>query len=275
MPDRNPFTRAPWRAAVATLASAALLVVGCGGDEEADGPAAPMDPYDLIQAAAAERWEQKAVEIRLRASGEGSYTYAGALEPQRGRFKVEPGEQSPAEEGFGAAETVIGLTGEGSEGTVAVVESPGPPFEKGGLDGPCWFNPHSTVGGGMGTISVEEAARVSGAIVESLAEGEIDTVEPGGGGRYDVRLAESAAFPRDDFKDRPERVWGSRRLLGSPFNRTEVIIEDGRLTQVVLRIQRYNQPYSREAIRNVRLVTKLGSPTERLDLEPPPCQAIE
>jgi hypothetical protein len=271
------------RSVPATVGLLGMLAVtgGCGGNDEAvdarsgrDAPAA-----GVIAEAAAATFSEPTLALSLSvASKGGSYVATGLVEPEDGRFRVQS-EQVRSRHEF-VPPAVIGLGGEGFEKTVAeggerLVEG----FPGNGQR--CWFNPHAPVGSFLGTASVEESVRVTGAVLESLRD-EVEQAEGSGGSRYAVELQPSASRPRDDFRDRPERVWGDRRLLESLERPVEVgLAPDGeRVESIALELRDY-RVYDAEArvdmpnIDSVRIEAKLVSTDRRLVIDPPRCQALE
>ena len=208
------------------------------------------------------------------ASAGGRYETVGLIEPGDGRFRVEVGAVSPPNEY--APEHVIGLGGEGFENTVAE----GPLLENGSKR--CWFNPHSPVGSFLGTASVEESVRLTGAVIESLGD-EVRSVEAADGA-YAVNLDDSATHPRDDFRDSEARVWGDRNLLAKLAGPIEVVLSpgEGTLDEIAVELRDY-EPYEVELAGDGRTgpvpkvtITATLSPTdEKLVVNPPECQAIE
>lgn len=257
-----------------------LLLVGCGGEDEAD-PA--VDPLEAVRDAAEKSNKESTLKLNLSAESVGAgFTASGLLEPTDGRFRVEvepdrsKGELSP----FEFPPIVIGLDGEGIEATVAE-------FRNGFFPGPyrddrCWFNPHGPVGSTGETISVEEATRLSGAILESLSSESIaaERVESTDDGeRYEVDLSPSASRPRDDFEMTKRRVWGDRYLLDDLAGPIEVRLSAaGTLAGIAYTLGDY-RPYETYRVGRKPGPANVGvslAPTDReIELNKPRCQAIE
>ena len=248
------------------VAAVALALSGCA---EKDEPAPPPAPASQVVAeAAAATFAERTTALTLRvSSGRARYDAEGPIDLGGGRFLVNLGEIS-SEDDF-RVETVIGLDGEGFENTVQ--ETTEPPFTL-GEGRRCWFNPHSPVGSFLGTASVEESVRLVGAIVESL-QGEIEAATLRGSA-YAVRLRPSAGRPRDDFRERPSRVWGDRALFAQLRGPILVGVDDGRVDRIALRLRDY-QPYVGKPIARVSIAAELAPTDQRLESERPSCQAIE
>jgi hypothetical protein len=247
---------------------------GCGCGESADRPSGRDAPAaDVVAEAAAATFSEPTLELSLSVESKGgSYVATGLVEPEDGRFRVEL-EQVTRRSKL-APDAVIGLEGTGFESTVAEG------LDQGFPDGRrCWLNPHAPVGSFLGTASVEESARVTGAVLESLRH-EIKQAERGP--RYTVDLQRSAAYPRDTFRNRSERVWGGRRLLGSLERPVEVGLTPGgeQVESIALeprdyRVYHLDRPADKPKIDSVRIEAKLVPTDRRLVIDPPQCQAIE
>ncbi|AWK71772.1 hypothetical protein CBI38_09380 [Rhodococcus oxybenzonivorans] len=198
----------------------------------------------------------------------------GLIALSEGRFRFEVGEtQPPAEIEVG---TVIGLGGEGAENTVS--ETVGGSIGAAGQR--CWMNPHAPVGYFTDTISVEEALRVTGAVVESL-RGEIKQarmIDPALD-TFEVELMPSATQPEDEFVDRPDRVWGDRWILGRLGGPIAVeLTGEGALRSLEFEFGPY-EPYSlfgqQHSVDHVSISARFAPADTALELDPPACQAIE
>lgn len=256
----------------------AVLLAGCGGG---DDPVEIADPRSAVRDSAAETLASPTSELGLVTSTDGGGTIEadGLVALSRGQFEVDVQATDPDSDYL---DGVIGTNGEGFERTFAVNRE-GLPKSKvlPGIPGPCWFNPHAPVGSFLGTISVEESARLAGAVVESLAGDEIASVTPGDGGdEFLVRLKRSAGQAREDLGGAVRRVWGARELLedlGGPIQVT--VGEDGTLSALEIEVESYR---TFETIAPPADVVDEGSievrlaPTDRsLEISKPRCQAME
>ena len=151
-----------------------------------------------------------------------------------------------------------------------------------GIPGPCWFNPQAPVGSFLGTISVEESARVAGAVVESLAGDEIARVTPAGDDATEflVQLKQSASKSREELDGAVRRVWGARELLedlGAPIQIT--VGEDGTLSELEIEVKSYRAFETITPPENVvdegSIEVRLAPTDEGLQINKPRCQAIE
>lgn len=264
---------------------AALLLIGGDAGSSGDGGSEPAeDPRGVVQDAGAETFSEDTLEVILRAETfDGiAWSASGLVEPGDGRFRLTLEETPPG--GLGVSK-VIGLDGEGFEGTVAAMPDN---FLGGRRDfGRCWFNPHSPVGSFDRSISVEESMRVTGSVLESL-KAETATARSADGEGFEVRLKSSASKPRNDFDDKPRRVWGDRKLLDRVSRPIEVRTTDGgQVAGLTIPLTDY-KPYKffndrmvqgnappDPAVPQVALEATF-SPTDRgLELNPPNCQAME
>jgi hypothetical protein len=265
------------RARVLALALACLGLfagAGCGDDPAQTEPsddASPTDPLAAVSEAGAQTFAEPTLALDLKVASPGArYEASGLIEPGEGRFRVELGEiTSPSDY---RPRIVIGLDGEGNETTVE--ETTGRPFAEG--EERCWFNPHAPVGSFLGTASVEESVRLTGAVLESLGE-EVRSAVPAAGDAYEVVLDQSATRPRDDFRESKERVWGDRNLLGQLAGPIEIALSaQGAVSRIALELRDY-EPYEmiRPPIRRVTIEATLAPTDEELVLDPPECQALE
>jgi hypothetical protein len=250
--------------------------LGCGDSSAPGNEAQRADPTAAVSRAGKKTFREATLSLTLRvASAGGRYEAAGLIEPGDGRFRVQVGAVSPPN--AYAPEHVVGLEGEGVENTVAEIAQ-GP---LGNGSERCWFNPHAPVGGFLGTASVEESARVTGAVLESLGN-EVRSVEPADG-PYEVVLDESATRPRDDFHDTEKRVWGDRNLLAQLAGPIEVALSPaGTVDEIAVELRDY-EPYEvgfagderTGPIPKVTIAATLAPTDEKLVVDPPECQAIE
>lgn len=276
------------RLSLVVLAIAAALagfaLAGCGDDEATtaappSSPPPPANPTSAVSQAAVSTFEQPALKLSLEAGSPAldslarSYSVRGLIEPSAGRFRVEPGHVSGDTRWL--PDAVVGIGGEGYENTVEETS--------GGFGaGPgelCWFNPHAPAGGGFAeTITMEEAVRVTGSVLESL-RAEVKSAD-GAEGVYRVVLEPSASEPRDDFRDSDRRVWGDRVLLERLDGPIVVTISPaGEVERIKFEIRDYRPYYRPEGQdRTIPLTTidaKLSPTSEELKLDPPQCQALE
>jgi hypothetical protein len=266
------------RTGLASLAAATASVavaggLGCGDSSAPANEAQRADPLAAVSRAGTKTFREATLSLTLHvASAAGRYEAVGVIEPGDGRFRVEVGAVSPPSEH--APEHVIGLGGEGFENTVAEG-----PLNNGSKR--CWFNPHSPVGSFLGTASVEESVRLTGAVIESLGD-EVRSVEAADGA-YAVNLDDSATRPRDDFHDTEERVWGDRDLLTQVPGPIEVALSPGGMVdEIVVELRDY-EPYEVELagdertgpVPKVTITATLAPTGEKLVVDPPECQAIE
>lgn len=270
------------RATTSTLIAAIALAIGGCSEQERPGPDAPApDPPAAVEDAGRSTFSENALAVRLRASSPGGgYVVAGLIEPGSGRSRVE---RESSDRGLEIPPIVIGLDGEGFEKTVSVSREG---FGH-GQPGPCWFNPHAPVGTSYPpkTISVEEATRLLGSILESLdretasakvAPGDVDRGPPYA---YEVRLTKSASMPRDDFHETKRRVWGDRGLLAQLAGPITVEVGDaGTVEGIALELSDY-EPYafsrSKPKIESVSIRAELSPSDDDLEIKEPSCQAIE
>jgi hypothetical protein len=250
--------------------------LGCGDSSAPANEAQRADPLAAVSRAGTKTFREATLSLTLHvASASGRYEAVGLIEPGDGRFRVEVGAVSPPNEY--APEHVIGLGGEGFENTVA--EQGHGPLGNGSKR--CWFNPHSPVGSFLGTASVEESVRLTGAVIESLGD-EVRSVEAADGA-YAVNLDDSATRPRDDFHDTEERVWGDRDLLTQVPGPIEVALSPGgTVDEIVVELRDY-EPYPpirprgerTGPVPKVTVEATLAPTGEKLVVDPPECQAIE
>jgi hypothetical protein len=256
---------------VRTIVPASVLLLamslpGCGGE-------ATEDPATVVARAARVTFDRAPRTLSLEvASPNARWTGSGPIEPARGQFRV--GVEAHRGVLIGPPhQTVVGTSGEGYETTFAEY--------RGGFINPrsrerCWFNPHLPVGASQETLSVEESARVTGSVLESLRS-EIKEATTGGAGQYDVTLLPSATRPRDDFHDAERRVWGDRELLTMLDGPIRVSVGDGAIRSLDLRLGDY-RPESlvrRSSPLPVSIRATFSSGPPALDLNPPRCQALE
>jgi hypothetical protein len=247
--------------------------LGCGDSSAPANDAQRADPLAAVSRAGTKTFREATLSLTLHvASAGGRYEAAGLIEPGDGRFRVEVGAVSPPNEY--APEHVIGLGGEGFENTVAEG-----PLDNGSKR--CWFNPHSPVGSLLGTASVEESMRLTGAVLESLGN-EVRSVEAADGA-YGAVLDDSATRPPDDFRDTEERIWGDRNLLAQLRRPIEVALSPaGTVEEITVELRDY-EPYEVELagderagpIPKVTIAATLAPTNEKLVVDPPECQAIE
>jgi hypothetical protein len=263
------------------LALAGFAIVagtGCSDDSaqtEPPGDALPADPLAAVSQAGAGTFAEPTLSLDLEVASRGArYEASGLIEPGEGRFRVELGEIfSPSDY---RPRIVIGLDGEGYESTVE--ETTGGPFGDGGER--CWFNPHAPVGSFLGTASVEESVRLTGAVLESLSE-EVRSATSTADNAYEVALDPSAARPRDDFRESKERVWGDRNLLGQLAGPIETALSaQGAVARIALELRDYEVPRGlirprRGRIGRVTIEATLAPTDEELVLDAPECQALE
>lgn len=232
------------------------------------------DAAELVQAAASQTSRgAESIELRASSPGGGGYTSAGLIELRGGRFAVD---LTAPDAGAGRApDGAVGVDGEGFENTVAVLEEGFTPS----MDGPCWLNPHAPVGSGLGTVSVEESMRLTGAIAESIEAGELRSVEVRRNGAFAVVLAASATRPRGAFKETERRIWGARerlRKLAAPVRVT--LSGDGDLERIEFRFEPFRErafDVKGRAIGEARVDVSLTPSDVPLKLDEPECQAIE
>jgi hypothetical protein len=255
-------------------ALAATVLAACGGTgSETDPPAA-----ELVREAAVETMREPVAAITLISTGSGSYEYQGLMALSKGQFRVGLVDAEGTTPGFDAPKAVIGTDGEGYESTSAVLGRHTRALP-GAQRGPCWFNPHAPVGSLLGTLSVEEAARLSGSVVESLGAGEIVSAGQAVNGEFSVELKSSASQPRNDFDDSKRRIWGDRKLLASVERPVVVRIANGRVSAIEVQIEGYeDEEFGRTELTPQRAVTLVASfePTDDpLELHEPRCHAIQ
>jgi len=259
-------------AAVAVAASVGST--GCGGD---DDPAAAQsaDPMESVSTAGIRAMEQKVALLDLHVeSGRASYDAEGPIELGKGRFKVELSDVTAQNEDPSGPKVVIGTDGEGFENTFEETHGL---FETQNQKERCWFNPHAPVGSFQGTASVEEAVRLTSAVVESL-EDETLSAKPTGDS-FDVELKPSAGEPHSDFRETERRIWGDRALLDRLNGPIEVgLSNDGSLERVALELRDY-RPYSglrkRNEIGRVSIEANYLSSGAKPSIDPPTCMALE
>jgi hypothetical protein len=142
------------------------------------------------------------------------------------------------------------------------------------------MNPQAPVCYFTDTISVEEALRVTGAVVESL-RGEIKQVrmiDPALD-TFEVELTPSATQPEDEFVDTPDRVWGDRWILGRLGGPIAVeLTSEGALRSLDFEFGPY-EPYpllgQQHSVDHVSISARFAPADTTLALDPPACQAIE
>ncbi|HYU60688.1 MAG TPA: hypothetical protein VEK39_08005 [Solirubrobacterales bacterium] len=258
-------------AALAVVLATLLAASGCGGGS-GEGSS---DPVDVVSHAGEQTASMPTLRLILSASsGQGSYEARGLIEPHNGRFRVQLDEFS-APTSY-APHAVVGLEGEGFETTFE--ERVGEPFgDKGQV---CWLNLHAPAGSALGTVSVEEGVRVTGAVLESLAD-EVDSAVLADGDAYNVTLSSSAAQPHNAFHGGEERVWGDRELLGQLDGPIEITLSpEGTVNSIGLELADY-QPYGgfgrpeSDLIPHVTVEATLAPTDERLRIDRPNCQAME
>lgn len=252
----------------------AAMTVGCS-DDTPTPPGGGLAPESFVGAAANDAFSAEVLTLSVGAeSTDARWAGEGLIALSEGRFRFEVGEtQPPAEIEVG---TVIGLGGEGAENTVS--ETVGGSIGVAGQR--CWMNPHAPVGYFTDTISVEEALRVTGAVVESL-RGEIKQarmIDPALD-TFEVELMPSATQPEDEFVDRPDRVWGDRWILGRLGGPIAVeLTGEGALRSLEFEFGPY-EPYSlfgqQHSVDHVSISARFAPADTALELDPPACQAIE
>jgi hypothetical protein len=257
-----------------TLASVGLASSGCDDDESAQPSDRSADPAAAVSEAGAETFGAQTLSVHLLvASNGGRYEAGGLLEPRKGRFRVDLDEVSSTAENR-PPRTVVGLDGEGYETTVE--ETRGLPFGSRQNGKHCWFNPHAPVGSFLGTASVEESVRLTGAVLESLGE-EIRFARDAGDS-YSVTLQASVTRPRHDFDETERRVWGDRNLLHRLAKPIDVVLSpEGGSAEIALELRDYEPyvPFKRDPSLDVTIDATLTPTDEELAIDPPRCQVIE
>jgi hypothetical protein len=248
-----------------------LVIAACG---VRSGTVAPQrtdpPPGDAVAAAAERTFAEPVVSLDIPVEGdEDPWTGTGMIDLSRGRFRVTAEDERDEV-------TVVGLSGEGFEGTFQ--ETVGGPF--GGETETCWMNPHAPVGFYADPISVEEAVRLVGAVVESLRT-ELASATEVGPGVFAVELERSAAVPADDFRDGDRRIWGDRRLLDELAAPIQVELADRRIAGVSIHLDykpessSWVEATTDDRRREVTIRAALAPSDDELEVEPPNCQAIE
>lgn len=251
----------------------ASMIVGCSVDEARTPPGGEVTPESRIGGAANEAFAAEVLTLSVEAtSADARWAGEGLVALPDGRFRFEVGEAQPhAKFEIG---TVVGLGGEGTESTVS--ETGG--GSTGSAGQRCWMNPHAPVGYFTDTISVEEALRVTGAVVESLRD-EIKQVQVRTTGTFEVELKDSAALPEGEFVDTPDRVWGDRWILGRLDGPIEIeLVDGGALRSLEFKFGPYD-PYSlfgeQHSIDRVTINARFAPADAEIVLDPPACQSIE
>ncbi len=268
--------------ALALALGAMLVLAGCGEEGRSTPAGRPPDPLAEVEQAGRSTFAQEILTIRIEASSpHGSFAGSGRIEPRRGRSRFVVEESEPELVG---GSTILGVDGEGYETTFS--ESRSTLFEEGvnhHSGRPCWFNPHAPAGYSAETISVEEATRVLGSIMESLPR-ETRSAKPATGRAghepqdvYDVRLAGSASKPRNDFEETKRRVWGDRALLDKLAGPLRIEIgEAGTIDAIELELEDYRSGgYPSRRVKSVRIRAELDPGGSPLRLKAPNCLAME
>ena len=259
------------RVLIFVLAGLAVATgVGCNDDSpESESESSAADPLTAVSEAGTQTFARPVLSLSLRVtSPRAHYEASGLIEPKQGRFRVELRDVSSPRANV-APDVVIGANGEGYEETFE--ETTEKPFSQGGER--CWFNPHSPVGSFLGTASVEESVRLTGAVLESLGE-EVRTAAPDAGDAYEITLDPSATHPRNDFHESKRRVWGDRNLLRQLEGSIEVVLSGpDTVAEIAFGLRDY-EPYVRETIPRVRIEATLAPTDEELVIDPPTCQAL-
>jgi hypothetical protein len=267
------------RTTIAGALAATATFAGCSCSEQTDSRSPPgsteTDPRATVARAARSTLSEPTSELTLRVrGGDAPWTGSGLIELAEGRFRIDATPRSGPRPVDRKEITVVGLGGEGYENTV--LETVGGLFARSTEGRRCWFNPHSPVGFFADEISVEEAVRVTGAIVESL-RGEVRRAARAGGG-FAVVLQGSAVRPRDDFRDRPQRIWGDRKLIADLIGPIVVEVDGTRIAAVSFAL-RYRPPRDEvpidRSVRRVAVDAGLKPTNAGLAIDPPACQAIE
>lgn len=260
------------------MAAVAIALGGCGDDGHSSASHPDLSPLSEVERAGRVTFGEDVLTLRLLASSPGGdYVASGLIEPRGGRFRVEIGTHHT---GAYMPSTVIGLDGEGFEGTVAESLQA---FD--GRPRRCWSNPHAPVGSSPETISVEQATRLLGAVLESLgSETESAKSATGEEGQqlpdtYEIQLASSASVPRDDFKDSKKRLWGDRALLTDLAEPLTITVGGGGTIDAIgIELGSY-RPFGvfrrSHPVKSVSIRAELGQSDDALKISPPRCQAIE
>lgn len=253
------------------LCGFALAVAGCGDVAEPGSPEA-----ELREAARATLLEPTTV-LTIASQGTTSYELAGLIDLSDGRFELKPTSSEGIDPDAFLPDGVIGTDGEGYETTFAVSRDFGLSRNE---DEVCWFNPHGPVGSLLGAISIEEATRLTGSIIESIDADEVRSAIRRDDGVLEVELARSASKPKDDFKPSAERTWGDRHLLDILDGPIEITVAEGRIESLHLALSDYSyEDYKlgrdeRPPI-DVTLDASFSPSDRRLEIDPPGCQAME
>jgi hypothetical protein len=245
--------------------AAASLAAGCDDEDEAPPPPPPPSE-DVVAEAASATFGERTLQVELATR---SFEGSGLVEPRRGRFRIEV-ERVNAGGPALRARAVVGQQGTGFDSTV--IEGP----LWGGHEGNCWFNSHAPAGYLRRDISVEESVRAVGAVLESLRDEAREVIEEGD--LYEVVLAPSAAEPGDR-----DRAWGSRGLLRGATVEVALSPDRSQIEEIAVTLADY-EPYSiaRGGVQSIPQVevsvevsAELTPTDQRLEIDPPRCQAIE
>ncbi|MDQ3641120.1 MAG: hypothetical protein M3450_06560 [Actinomycetota bacterium] len=262
-----------WRTILA-IGAVALGLTACGGSEEPNGPAA-ADPKEAIGSAGERAMASRSTFLNVRAqSGDTSWEAEGAVQLGQGRFVLDVLGIESSKRNIGP-DRVIGLDGEGFETTVE--ETMGLFGDDRDAKERCWFNPHAPVGSFLGTASIEESVRLTGALIESLETETSSVIERDG--HFQVEYMPSAAKPHSDFRETERRVWGDRALIEDLEGPVSLMLDDAsELSHINIDLGEYRQ-YSglggRKRLDEVSIRATLSSSDERPQIDPPDCQALE
>ena len=255
-----------------TLLVSAIGCAGCNGDDDATTEQPSVSPEEAVATAGAQAMDGPGVLLNLRTrSGESGWEVEGPVQLGRGRFSVDV---LDIENDRGQnLDTVIGFDGEGFETTVQ--ETHGGLFGRKG--GRCWFNPHAPVGSYLGTVSIEEGVRLTGAIIESLQRETASAREAEES--IEVALRKSASKPGNDFRETKQRVWGDRASIEHIDGPIAVTLdEDGDLSEIYFELSDFRTDAGfnrRGAINHAVIKGSLRNTNEKPEIDPPGCQAIE